>query len=168
MLLHIFEWKRFTFLCKLCSQENSIRTWRQLWCSGCWIYQQIFLDRWFSTYWNWRTSGINHKAVVKINANWRILSWQNFKVTKKVIDCLPPQNVSQSTVTFSKDGGNIQQTLMIHSNIIDDNFFFSSKIKDLPPTTRRTLDPIALLAPFVLKAKLLLYWLTESQNLLGL
>ena len=30
---------------------------------------------------------------------------------KKVSDSLPPQNVSQSTVTFDKDGGNIQRTL---------------------------------------------------------
>ena len=47
---------------------------------------------------------------------------------KEVLDCLPPQNVSQSTVTFDKDGGNIQRTLGIHWNITDDTFFISSKI----------------------------------------
>ena len=47
---------------------------------------------------------------------------------KEVLDCLPPQNVSQSTITFNKDGGNIQRTLGIHWNITDDTFFFSSKI----------------------------------------
>ena len=82
---------------------------------------------------------------------------------KEVMDCLPPQNVSQSTVTFDKDGGNIQRTLGIHWNITDDTFFFSSKIIDSPPTKRGVLsaiitifDPIGLLPPFILKAKLLL------------
>ena len=82
---------------------------------------------------------------------------------KEVMDCLPPQNVSQSTVTFSKDGGNIQKTLGIHWNITDENFFFSSKIVDSPPTKCGVLsaisaicDPFGLLAPVVLKAKLLL------------
>ena len=35
---------------------------------------------------------------------------------KEVLDCLPSQNVSQSTTTFDKDGGNIQRTLGIHWN----------------------------------------------------
>ena len=72
-------------------------------------------------------------------------------------------SVSQSTVTFDKDGGNIQRTLGIHWNITDDTFFFSSKIIDSPPTKRGALsavstifDPIGLLAPFILIAKLLL------------
>ena len=82
---------------------------------------------------------------------------------KEVIDCLPAQNVSQSTVTFNKYGGNIRRTLWIHWNITDDNFFSSSKIIDAPPTKRGVLSPVStifgpigLLAPFVLKAKLLL------------
>ena len=82
---------------------------------------------------------------------------------KEVIDSLHAQNVSQSTVIFNKDGGNIQQTLGIHWNITDDNFIFSSKIIDSPPTKHGVLsavstifDPIGLLAPFILKAKLLL------------
>ena len=45
---------------------------------------------------------------------------------KEVTDCLPAQNVSQSTVTLSKDGGNIQRTLGIDLNSTDNNFFFSS------------------------------------------
>ena len=51
----------------------------------------------------------------------------------------------------------------IHWNITDDDFFFSSKIIDSPPTKRGVLsaiitifDPIGLLPPFILKAKLLL------------
>ena len=36
---------------------------------------------------------------------------------KEVIDCLSAQNVSQSTLTFDKDGRNIQQTLGINWNI---------------------------------------------------
>ena len=87
-----------------------------------------------------------------------------FQINKKeVIDCLPAQNVSQSAVTFNKDGGNIQQTLGIHWNITDGSFFFSSKNKDSPPRKRGVLsavstlfDPIGLLDPFILKAKLLL------------
>ena len=82
---------------------------------------------------------------------------------KEVIDCLPPHNVSQSTVTFDKNGGNFERTLRIQWNIIDDNFFFSSKIIDSPLTKRGVLsavstifDPIGLLAPFILMAKLLL------------
>ena len=82
---------------------------------------------------------------------------------KEVLNCFPPQNVSQSTVTFDKDGGNIQRTLGIHWNITDGTFFFSSKVIDSPPTKRTVLsgvstifDPIGLLAPFLLKAKLLL------------
>ena len=34
--------------------------------------------------------------------------------TKKVMDFLPTQNVSQSTVTFDKDGGNVQRILEIY------------------------------------------------------
>ena len=60
---------------------------------------------------------------------------------KEVLDCLPPQNVSQSTITFDKDGGNIQRTLEIHWNITDDTFFFSSKIIDSPPTKRGAPSP---------------------------
>ena len=51
----------------------------------------------------------------------------------------------------------------IHWNTTDDTFFFSSKIRDSPPTKNRVLsavstifDPIGLLAPFILMAKLLL------------
>ena len=82
---------------------------------------------------------------------------------KEVIDCLPAQNVSQSTITFNKDGENIQPTLRIHWTMTDGNFFFSSKIIDSPPTKRRVLnavniifDRICILAPFILRAKLLL------------
>ena len=82
---------------------------------------------------------------------------------KEVLDCLSPQNVSQSTITFDKDGANIQRTLGIHWNITDDTFFFSSKIIDSPPTKRGVLsavstifDPIGILASFILKAELLL------------
>ena len=62
---------------------------------------------------------------------------------KEVIDCSPPQNVSQSTVTFDKDGRNIQRTLGIHWYITDDNFFFSSKIVDLPPSKRGILSAVS-------------------------
>ena len=72
------------------------------------------------------------------------------------MDCLPPHNVSQSTVTFDKNGGNFERTLGIQWNIIDDNFFFSSKIIDSPLTKRRVFsavstifDPIGILAPFI-------------------
>ena len=82
---------------------------------------------------------------------------------KEVLDWLPPQNVSQSTITFDKDGGNIQRTLGIHWNITDDTLFFSSRIIDSPPTKRGVLSAVStifeligLLAPFILKAKLLL------------
>ena len=65
--------KRFTFLCKLCSQKNSIKSWQQIWCSSCWMCQKIFLRGWSSKiYWNWRTSSINYKTVHRINANWWI------------------------------------------------------------------------------------------------
>ena len=63
---------------------------------------------------------------------------------KEVIDCLPAQNVSQSTVTFNKNNGKIQQTLGIHWNITDDNFFFSSKIIDSPPTKYGILYSVPL------------------------
>ena len=51
----------------------------------------------------------------------------------------------------------------IHWNTTDDTFFFSSKIRDSPPTKNGVLsavstifDPIGLLAPFILMTKLLL------------
>ena len=82
---------------------------------------------------------------------------------KKVMDFLPTQNVSQSTVTFDKDGGNVQRILEIYWNIIDNNFFFSSNIKVSRPTNRGVLitvctifDQTGFLAPFILKTKLLL------------
>ena len=94
----------------------------------------------------------------------KLTKFQNNK--KEVMDWLHVYNVSQSTVTFNKGGGNIQQTLGIHWNITDDNFLFSSKI-DSPPTKHGVLsaasnivDPLFFffffLAPFILKAKLLL------------
>ena len=82
---------------------------------------------------------------------------------KEVVDSLPAQNVNQSTGTLYKYGGNIHQTLGIHWDITDDNFFFTSKIIDSPSTERGLLsavstifDRIGLLALFTLKAKLLL------------
>ena len=135
---------------------------QQMWCNSCWMCQQIFLYGWsFEICWNWRRSGINHKAVDRINANWWIQLEKIQSNKKEVIDCLPAENVSQSKVTFNKDGGNIQRTLGTHWNITDDNF--SSKIINSSPTKCRVLsavstifDQTGLLASFTLKVKLLL------------
>ena len=66
------------------------------------------------------------KQLIKLIGKLADSTWQNFKVTGK----MHSQNFSHSTVTFDKNGGNIQRSLGIHWNATDNNFFFSSKIID--------------------------------------
>ena len=102
----------------------------------------------------------------------KLTKFQNNK--KEVMDWLHVYNVSQSTVTFNKGGGNIQQTLGIHWNITDDNFLFSSKI-DSPPTKHGVLsaasnivDPIFFnFGSLYLEGKTPTSINVEAQNWLG-
>ena len=89
------------------------------------------------------------KAVSIIKQFIELMQISEFNLTKfqsnmkEVMDYLPAQNISQLTVTFNIDGGNIQQTWWIHWNITDGNFCFSSKIIDSPSTKHEVLNSVS-------------------------
>ena len=116
-------------MCKLCSQKNSTHHGSKFdeVVAEC-VNRSFCMDNLL------KSVETEEEAISTIKQLIELMEIGGFNLTKfesnskEVLDCLPPQNVSQSTVTFDKDGGNIQRTLGIHWNFTDDTFFISSKI----------------------------------------
>ena len=93
-----------------------------------------------------------------------------FKLTKfnsnsaYVINNIPPEELARTKVQLDLDDQSIQQTLSVKWNLDSDNFTFSSILKADKQCTKRGIlkatssifDPLGFLAPYILKAKLLI------------
>ena len=97
-----------------------------------------------------------------------------FRLTKfisnnsAVLDSLPPSELSAST-TVNLDGEHVERALGVHWDTTNDMITFSSNLKAAPPTKRGILrttsslfDPLGLLTPYTVVAKLLLQDLWRS------
>ena len=102
---------------------------------------------------------------------WRLCQWTGN--SRRILDSIPEgeRDKSLASIDLSKDELPVERTLGIHWSMEHDFFTFKVNVKEKPFTRRGVLsvvasiyDPLGLLAPFTLVAKLFLQQLTKRRQ----
>ena len=116
------------------------------------------------------------KAVEVARKTRELLARGGFNLTKwisnkkEVIEAIPEEHRAKSVVELKLDRLAVERTLGVRWDIQDDNFGFTSSLKEKPKTRRGILsaistiyDPLGFIAPIILPAKKLMQDLTRQR-----